>query len=171
MSGRYPGYDVLAKRDTPSFNAQTRDVVDRRIQAVPERRFLAADEWALVEAIAARLVPQPDRAEPVPITPWVDAKLADRKGEGFRHDGMPRVADAWRLPASRRPPSDEGKDYHGAFAFMSQGPLPVAWAQKLATSRGLWGEALRRDNPSLTIRALAVRIGDRTAALAQRGEL
>ena len=41
--------------------------------------------------------------------------------------------------------TDEGKDYHGAFAFMSQGPLPMAWAQKQATSRGLWGDALRRE--------------------------
>jgi choline dehydrogenase-like flavoprotein len=38
---------------------------------------------------------------------------------------------------------DEGKDFHGGYAFMSQGPLPMAWAQTLATSRGLWGPALR----------------------------
>lgn len=39
--------------------------------------------------------------------------------------------------------TDTGKDFHGGYAFMSQGPLPMAWAQTLATSRGLWGEALR----------------------------
>ncbi|HWE99940.1 MAG TPA: GMC family oxidoreductase [Caulobacteraceae bacterium] len=38
---------------------------------------------------------------------------------------------------------DEGKDFHGGYAFMSQGPLPRAWAQTVATSRGLWGEDLR----------------------------
>jgi len=37
---------------------------------------------------------------------------------------------------------DEGKDFHGGYAFMSQGPLPRAWAQLVVTSRGLWGEAL-----------------------------
>ena len=41
--------------------------------------------------------------------------------------------------------ADAAKDYHGGFAFMSQGPLPAAWAQKLAGSRGMWGEALRRE--------------------------
>jgi choline dehydrogenase-like flavoprotein len=41
--------------------------------------------------------------------------------------------------------TDEGKDFDGGYAFMSQGPLPRAWAQVLATSRGLWGEALRRE--------------------------
>lgn len=39
--------------------------------------------------------------------------------------------------------TDEGKDFHGGYAFMSQGPLPRAWAQSVATSRGLWGQALR----------------------------
>jgi choline dehydrogenase-like flavoprotein len=41
--------------------------------------------------------------------------------------------------------TDSGKDAPGGYAFMSQGPLPRAWAQTLATSRGLWGEALRRE--------------------------
>ena len=41
--------------------------------------------------------------------------------------------------------TDEGKDFHGAYAFMSQGPLPVSWAESLATSRGLWGEGLREE--------------------------
>jgi len=39
---------------------------------------------------------------------------------------------------------DEGKDFAGGYAFMSQGPLPRAWAQLVATSRGLWGAALRQ---------------------------
>jgi choline dehydrogenase-like flavoprotein len=38
---------------------------------------------------------------------------------------------------------DDGKDFDGGYAFMSQGPLPRAWAQIVATARGLWGEALR----------------------------
>jgi len=40
---------------------------------------------------------------------------------------------------------DKGKDFHGGYAFMSQGPLPRAWAQNVATARGLWGEALRAE--------------------------
>ena len=41
--------------------------------------------------------------------------------------------------------ADEGKDFSGGYAFMSQGPLPRAWAQLVTTSRGLWGMALRRE--------------------------
>ncbi len=39
--------------------------------------------------------------------------------------------------------TDKGKDFHGGYAFMSQGPLARGWAQTLAGSRGLWGEALQ----------------------------
>ena len=41
--------------------------------------------------------------------------------------------------------TDTGKDFHGGYAFMSQGPLPRAWAQLLVTERRLWGMALRRE--------------------------
>ena len=37
---------------------------------------------------------------------------------------------------------DRGKDYFGGWCYMAQGPLPVAWANELAGSRGLWGQAL-----------------------------
>lgn len=38
---------------------------------------------------------------------------------------------------------DAGKDFHGGYAIMSQGPLPGAWAASQTGNRGLWGEALR----------------------------
>ncbi|WP_341713977.1 GMC family oxidoreductase, partial [Erythrobacter sp.] len=40
---------------------------------------------------------------------------------------------------------DEGKDYHGGWCYMSQGPLPVTWAKSLAGGRGLWGRDLQRE--------------------------
>lgn len=94
---RYPGYDVLAKWDSPSFDDITRAVLAHRLEAVPPRRWLTAAEWDLLEAINARLLPQPDRARPIPITPWIDAMLHDDRREGFRHPDMPPLRDAWRL--------------------------------------------------------------------------
>jgi hypothetical protein len=96
MRTPYPGYDVLGKWNSPSYNDQTREVVARRLHNVPRRRFLSEDEWCCLDAISARLVPQPDRAEPVPITPWIDEQLALGLGEGFRHEGMPPLRQAWR---------------------------------------------------------------------------
>lgn len=37
------------------------------------------------------------------------------------------------------------KDFHGGYAFMSQGPLPVGWAQTQAINRGMWGMKLREE--------------------------
>lgn len=39
---------------------------------------------------------------------------------------------------------DEGKDFFGGYAYMSQGQLPVSWA-KAQAGRGLWGEALQTE--------------------------
>ena len=36
---RFPGYDVLAKRDTPSWNEQTRRAIDARLAIPHEPRF------------------------------------------------------------------------------------------------------------------------------------
>jgi hypothetical protein len=93
---RFPGYDVLAKWDSPSFDDVTRDVLTHRLTAVPLRRFLTAGEWDLLDAINARLLPQPEREHPIPITPWIDAMLHDDRGEGYRHPDMPPLRDAWR---------------------------------------------------------------------------
>jgi choline dehydrogenase-like flavoprotein len=37
---------------------------------------------------------------------------------------------------------DEGKDFFGGYAYMSQGPLPQLWSNTLLSGQGLWGEKL-----------------------------
>jgi hypothetical protein len=97
MKTPYPGYDVLAKWDTPSFDDKTRAVLQKRLTEVPARRFFSEPEYALLEAVLERILPQSDRREPIPLAPWIDARLADDQGEGFRYDGMPRQQEAWRV--------------------------------------------------------------------------
>jgi hypothetical protein len=92
----YRGYDVLDKWDSPSWNEQTRGVVRQRLEQVPPRRFLSEGQWSLLEAIAARLVPQDDRVEPIPIVPWIDAMLHHNCGPGYRYADMPPLREAWR---------------------------------------------------------------------------
>ena len=91
----YPTYDVLDKRDSPSWNGQTREAERERMEDVPPRRFLNPEEWSLLEAIAGRLVPQPDRDEPVPIVPWIDDMLHHDRGPGYRYADMPPMRAAW----------------------------------------------------------------------------
>lgn len=94
---RYPGYDVLSKRHTPSWNEKTREVVTRRLSIGGEPKFFTAHEFLTVIAIAARIVPQPKSRPPVPVASLVDEKLHQDRCDGYRQAGMPRERVAWRL--------------------------------------------------------------------------
>jgi hypothetical protein len=93
----YRDYDVLTKWDTPSWDDQTRHVIRKRLSEIPERRFFTDAEWKTLESICARLLPQPDRSNPIPIVPWIDEKLHYDRRDGFRYDDMPPLQEAWRL--------------------------------------------------------------------------
>ena len=77
MPERYPGYDVLRKRNSPSWNNQTRAVIDERLAIDPNgHRFFTDDEWPTIRAICDRIVPQTvARPRPVPLAAMVDEKL------------------------------------------------------------------------------------------------
>ncbi len=96
MSARYPGYDVLAKRRTPSWNEKTRRVIDQRLAIPREPRFLGADEFETLEAVCARIVPQPVTRPLVPVAAMIDEKLYRHKGDGYRDHRLPPLEEAWR---------------------------------------------------------------------------
>jgi hypothetical protein len=113
-------YDVLDKWDSPSWNDQTREAVRERLHEVPPRRFLTAEQWSLLEAIVARLMPQPERDEPVPIVPWIDDMLHRNAGPGYRYSDMPPMRDAWRRGLDAI--AAEGRNRHGkSFEELSGG--------------------------------------------------
>jgi hypothetical protein len=96
LSARFPGYDVLAKPRSPSWNEKTRQVVDARLALPREPRFLSSDEWRTLDAICARIVPQPADRAPVPLAAMVDAKLYEDRGDGYRDRRLPPLREAWR---------------------------------------------------------------------------
>lgn len=96
IAGRFPDYDVLSKRRTPSWNDKTREVIARRLAIGPAPKFFTAAEFQTVEALAARIVPQPSSRSAIPVAALVDEKLHLRKGDGYRDAGMPREDEAWR---------------------------------------------------------------------------
>ncbi len=96
MKRPYPTYDVLARWESPSFNDATRDALSERLERTPERRFFSEAEWSRLEAVVARLIPQPDRSPPIPITPWIDHQLAENRTDGYRYDDLPPQTEAWR---------------------------------------------------------------------------
>jgi hypothetical protein len=107
----YPTYNVMAKWDSPSWNEQTRKVVRKHLDELPSRRFFTIEQWSLLESVVARLIPQPDREEPVPIVPWIDDMLHSNHGPGYRYADMPPMRDAWRRGLNAI--AAEARDRHG----------------------------------------------------------
>lgn len=112
MPDRFPGYDVMRKRDTPSFNDVTRRVLDARLAVPNEPRHFSPEEFAVVAAVAARLVPQDGGRPAVPVAALVDHKLTTGRSDGYRATGMPREAEAWRR--GLRALDAEAREAHGA---------------------------------------------------------
>ena len=96
----YPSGTVRALLDTPHVSEATRAALQARL-AVPATyapQFLAPETYALLEAVAARLFPQPDRPEqPIALAPAVDQRLAEGRADGWRYDALPPDREAYRL--------------------------------------------------------------------------
>jgi len=95
---RYPGYDVLAKRDSPSWNEQTRRVIEERLALHPdEHEFFTDTEWPAVRAVCARILSLDEtKAGQVPVAAMLDSKLAKDSRDGYRDSRLPPPRDAWR---------------------------------------------------------------------------
>lgn len=137
----YPGYDVLAKRRTPSWNEQTRRVIDARLAIDPEQhRFFSDAEWVTLKALVDRIVPQPADRRPIPVAAMVDEKMHHNAGDGYRNAALPSMREAWRralaaLDAEAQP--RHGRPFHeigpaeqdALIAAMQTGDLhDPAWA-------------------------------------------
>ena len=99
MAERYPGYNVLNKRNSVSWNDQTREVIDARLGLDPEfHQFCDESEWKALRAICDQIIPQPvHRTVKAPIAAMIDQKLHSGKGDGYRDSRLPEQDMAWRL--------------------------------------------------------------------------
>jgi hypothetical protein len=96
MSERFPGYDVLNKRDSLSWNDKTREVIAARLSLPNKPRFFTSPEWLTLGAICDRIMPQPADRPPVPLPAYVDQKMADNALDGYRYASLPHQGEAWR---------------------------------------------------------------------------
>ena len=95
MADRFPGYDVLAKRDTPSWNEQTREAIDARMARAPRDDALSAERRATLELVIERIVPQPRERPPTNTLALVLDKIAADARDGYRHHELPATRAAW----------------------------------------------------------------------------
>ena len=96
MNDRYPGYDVVSKRWSQSWNEVTRQVIDRRLAVPRQPRFFTPAEWRTLQAISDRILPQPADRPPVPLAAYVDQKITDGLLDGYRYAQLPPQGEAWR---------------------------------------------------------------------------
>ncbi len=96
MSERFPGYDVLDKRRTLSWNEPTRRAIDKRLAVHPGPRYFDAAEWATLRAICARILPQPPDRPAVPVPSYVDEKMFLDKIDGYRLARLLPQGEAWK---------------------------------------------------------------------------
>ena len=96
----YPSGTVRALLATPHVSEATRAVLQARLDAPAAYtpQLLAPETYALLEAVAARLFPQPDRPDaPIALAPAVDQRLAEGRADGWRYDALPPDREAYRL--------------------------------------------------------------------------
>ena len=94
----YPDYDVMAPdKWAHDWDEKTRQLVLDRIRNVPARAFFNETEFRTLEAICRRLLPQDDRSTElrIPIAPYIDQRLAQGEGNGYRYEGMPWDDEAY----------------------------------------------------------------------------
>ncbi len=118
--GRYPGYDVLAKRHSPSWNDKTREVVDARLAVEARPQFFAEGEWRTLQAVCDCVLPQPKGRGRVPLEAYVDRQLSAGKTKGYRFADMPQPGEAWKRGLAALEEAAQ-RDYGRAFANLTQG--------------------------------------------------
>ena len=97
MADRFPGYDVLSKRGTQSWNPRTRAAVDRRLAMPAPDGVLDETELMTLRALVARIAPQPRGRPPANTVALLLEKVARNAGDGFRPASLPATAQAWRI--------------------------------------------------------------------------
>lgn len=133
--GYYPGWDVM--REAPYWDASTRKVVTRRLEAPKPLRFFSAEEAATMAAVLDRVLPQDDRdaTHRIPLLPELDDRLASNRIEGYRYEDMPSDGEAYRLAVR-------------AFNAMAQEQCGAAFAEVAVRSQELMLHSLAEGEPA-----------------------
>lgn len=111
MTDRFPGYDVMSKQWSQSWDETTRKVIARRLAVPRQPRFFTATEWETLGALCERIMPQPPDRPPVPLPAYVDAKITEKHLDGYRYASLPHQGEAWKRGLAAL--DQEAQDAHG----------------------------------------------------------
>ena len=93
---RFPGYDVLSKRNGLSWNDVTRRVVDARLAVPLAPAFFTNRQWDTLRKLCDRIIPQPSDRPQVPLAAYIDQKMLSLGDAGTRIEPMPWDGEAWK---------------------------------------------------------------------------
>jgi hypothetical protein len=96
----YPEFDITnSDKWNLDWDEKTRRLVIDRMENVPSYHFFSTEEARLLEALCNCALPQDGRPEEqrVPIAPWIDERLYNGKGSGYRYEKMPEDRQAYHL--------------------------------------------------------------------------
>lgn len=96
MVDPFPAYDVLAKRETPSWNERTRAVIDRRLALAIADKVLTAVQLTTLRALVSCVCPEPPGRPGTTTVAMIVHKIAHDEGDGYRPASLPRAAECWR---------------------------------------------------------------------------
>ncbi len=92
----YASGTVSSLLDSPHVSPATRAVLQERLAPPTAPQFFDEGEFRTLEAICARLLPQPDRETPIPIASGIDERLQQNRSDGWRYDVMPPDRESYR---------------------------------------------------------------------------
>jgi|SRR5919202_1048320 hypothetical protein len=98
ISDHYPEGTVRALLNTDHITEATRQALTERI-SFPSRQpqFFSDEEYALLQAICDRLIPQQDRPQYIDLAGGIDERLTKNMSNGWRYDVMPPDRDSFKL--------------------------------------------------------------------------
>ena len=96
MADRFAGYDVLAKRGTPSWDAPTRNVIDERLAFEVPPGVLSETQLATLRMLISRVCPDPSGRPPTTTLAMIVRRIAADERDGYRHHRLPPTAQCWR---------------------------------------------------------------------------
>ncbi|QIP17624.1 gluconate 2-dehydrogenase subunit 3 family protein [Spirosoma aureum] len=98
MLPHYPEGTVRTLLTTDLVTEATRQVLTDRLNA-PLRlpTFFSSDDFALLDAVCNRLIPQDEPKTRIPVAEGIDERLSKNTTNGWRYDSMPNDGDAFKL--------------------------------------------------------------------------
>jgi len=92
----FPSGTVRQLLASPSVTPVTRRALLERMATPPVRKFFTEAQFATLQAVCARLIPQPERETPLDLAAYIDLRLSAGQTDGWRYEALPPDGEAYQ---------------------------------------------------------------------------